>query len=417
MSTTPPLLPPAPHPPEHWARVRDEAARMLEEVPLYRKGPRPPLPPVADAPSVSAFLAQLPTVRKRDLRRGFPKSMVRASCDLKDAMGAGLVEIIATSGTTENRLQVLWEWAWWDPQEREAMRLNAQVREVMRDEFREAVLTTPVCGGSTCHIGNLTRFERTIDGMLFLNQTADPTHWTAAELDRMVEEWNDLRPDGVEADPAYLAALCRHVARAATGKRRLHSPKFVTLTYEQTTRAHRRAISSLIDSSLYSLYGATECGVLFMECTHGRLHHNTRHSHIELIDIGGGFGRVVVTTLGRTWMPLLRYELGDAVRVVDGKCACGREGGYQFARIEGRGDDCVGTVTPAVLDDAIDAAEPAVEGWQLTRDDDGWVLRVVGAPGAAAAAAATKLLDAPVAARTEAALLPEGSGKYRLVRP
>ena len=84
--------------------------------------------------AVAAWLASLPTIAKRDLRRGFPKSLVRKSCDLKDAMQKGLVEIIATSGTTENRLQVLWEWSWWDPQEREAMRLNARVAETMQAE-------------------------------------------------------------------------------------------------------------------------------------------------------------------------------------------------------------------------------------------------------------------------------------------
>src|SRR5438874_264815 len=79
-----------------------------------------------------------------------------------------------------------------------------------------------------------SRAERTIDGMLFLNQVADPTHWTDAELTRMLDEWNDLRPDGVEADPQYLGALCRHaVARGVT----MHAPLFATLTYEQTTRA------------------------------------------------------------------------------------------------------------------------------------------------------------------------------------
>src|SRR5262249_29633321 len=152
--------------------------------------------------------------------------MVRKSCDLKEAMQQGTVEIIATSGTTDNRLQVLWEWSWWDPQEREAMRLNARVAETMAPgcRFAEAVLTTAVCGGSTCHIGTLSRQERTIDGMLFLNQVADPSLWNDSELTRMVAEWNDLRPDGVEADPQYLAALCRH----ALGRQiALHAPAFV----------------------------------------------------------------------------------------------------------------------------------------------------------------------------------------------
>jgi phenylacetate-CoA ligase len=372
----------------------------------------------------------MPTIGKRDLRRGFPKSLVRKVHDLKEEMARGAVEIIATSGTTEDRLQVLWEWTWWDPQEREAMRYNRVIAEAMpadplaRSGFREAVLTTPVCGGSTCHVGNLPLSERTIDGMLFLNQVADPTHWNRSELDRMVGEWNDLRPDGVEADPAYLAALCRHAQ--ATGIA-MHSPKFVTLTYELPTRGHRRAIGRSIDSPLFALYGATEAGVLFMECEAGRLHHNVRHSHIELYEVGEGLGQVVVTTLGRAWMPLIRYTLSDVVRLEKGPCACGSDaGGYLLARVEGRGSDCIarpsGLVTPAMIDDVVDAAEPEAFAWQLAAEGGSHRLSLVGplagdGTGRKAADAVAHLLDTRVEPRVEAAILPEGSGKYRLVRP
>jgi phenylacetate-coenzyme A ligase PaaK-like adenylate-forming protein len=197
---------------------------------------------------------------------------------------------------------------------------------------------------------------------------------------------------------------------------KLHSPGFVTLTYELATRGHKRAIARVLDSPLFCLYGATEAGVLFMEDAGGVMVHNHRHSHIELLDAGHGLGRVVVTTLGRTWMPLLRYDLGDLVRLAPGDGP-----GYRFSRIEGRAGDCVaiegGVVTPAQLDDAIDAADAEISMWQLQRDGASWTLRVVGSSGEAAARAISPLVGAPVAARREAAILPEGSGKYRLVRP
>ena len=411
------------HTSAHWARVRAEVEQLVADVPLYAGRAASPDGEGDSPEAISAWLAAMPTVQKRDLRRGFPKSLVRRGTDLKAEMAKGAVEIIATSGTTENRLQVLWEWTWWDPQEREAMRLNRRIAELMpehRPSFREAVLTTPVCGGATCHVGNLSREERTIDGMLFLNQVADPTHWGPAELERMLAEWNDLRPDGVEADPAYLAALCRHAVRANV---QMHSPGFVTLTYELTTRGHKRAIRAALGAApLYALYGATETGVLFMECGDGRLHHNTRHSHIELVDVGHGRGRVLVTTLGRTWMPLLRYDLGDLVKVAEGPCSCGRDdGGYLLERVEGRTNDALlldaRLLTPAELDDAVDGASPQLEAWQLVREDGAFLLRTVGDGGGAAAEALSALLGATVQARSEAALLPEGSGKYRLVKP
>ena len=292
-------------------------------------------------------------------------------------MRAEQVTLLATSGTTSDRLQVIWEWSWWDPQEREAMRLNARIANAMRRaEYREAVLTTPACGAGTCHFGSQTAAERNIDGILFFNESADPTHWTDSECERMLREWCDFAPRGVEADPAYLAII----ARAALKRRvRLPSPEFITLTYETTTQAMRRDIGRAFDAPLYQLYGATEAGVLFMECEHGRLHPNERHSHVDLVPLPGRgrLARVLVTTLGRAWMPLLRYDIGDVVRLAESRdCPCGlKSDGPLLERVEGRQSDCTEvageTITPLLLDDAIHAAlgaESTLEQWQLAGD-------------------------------------------------
>ena len=265
----------------HWRRVGEETRRMVAEVPLYRDRREPP----ADPAKVDKWLAPVPPVGKRELRRGFPKALVREHQDLHAAMRNEQVTLLATSGTTSDRLQVIWEWSWWDPQEREAMRLNARIAKSMRSpKYREAVLTTPACGAGTCHFGSQTAAERNIDGILFFNESADPTHWTDVECDRMLREWCEFAPRGVEADPAYLAIIAR--AALARGMR-LPSPEFITLTYETTTRAMRRDIGRAFDAPVFQLYGATEAGVLFMECEYGRLHPNERHSHVDLVPRAG----------------------------------------------------------------------------------------------------------------------------------
>ena len=98
------------------------------------------------------------------------------------------------------------------------------------------------------------------DGMLFLNESADPSLWTDRDLKRMLDEWIAFAPRGIEADPVYLAMLAR--AALARGIR-LPAPDFITLTYETTTHAMRRDIRRAVDAPLYQLYGATEAGVLF----------------------------------------------------------------------------------------------------------------------------------------------------------
>jgi phenylacetate-coenzyme A ligase PaaK-like adenylate-forming protein len=405
----------------HWQRVGEETRRMVSEVPLYRDRPEPP----ADPDEVDRWLARLPAVGKRELRAGFPRSLLRAHQDLRAAMRAEQVTLLATSGTTTDRLQVIWEWSWWDPQEREAMRLNALVaRSMARPDYREAVLTTPACGAGTCHFGSQTAAERSIDGILFFNENLDPTHWSPRELERMLGEWRDFAPHGVEADPAYLA----HLGRAARARRlELPAPDFMTLTYETTTRAMRSDIARAFAAPAFQLYGATEAGVLFMECGHGRLHPNERHSHIDLVPLPGPgrLARVLVTTLGRAWMPLLRYDIGDVVRVAETReCACGLSSdGPLLERVEGRQSDCTevreATVTPLMLDDAIHAAlgaDTTLEQWQLTGDE----LLVVDAGASVTAARAAEavgaLLERRIRGEPVRAIVPEASGKYRLVK-
>jgi phenylacetate-CoA ligase len=394
---------------------------MVAEVPLYRDRPEPP----ADPTAVDRWLAQVPPVGKRELRRGFPKALVREHQDLSAAMRSDEVTLLATSGTTADRLQVIWEWSWWDPQEREAMRLNARIARAMgRPDYREAVLTTPACGAGTCHFGTQTAAERSIDGILFFNESADPTHWTAAECERMLHEWCEFAPRGVEADPAYLAIIAR--AALASGLR-LPSPDFITLTYETTTRAMRRDIARAFDAPVFQLYGATEAGVLFMECEQGLLHPNERHGHVDLVPLPGRgrLARVLVTTLGRAWMPLLRYDIGDVVRIAESRnCPCGLiSDGPLLERIEGRQSDCMTVegeaVTPLMLDDAIHAAlgpDATIEQWQLA-DDSLLVVDPAGGTSAAMAAEAVGVLLArPLRGERVAAIAPEASGKYRLVK-
>ena len=394
---------------------------MVAEVPLYRDRPQPP----ADPTDVVRWLARVPPVGKRELRRGFPKALVREHQDLHAAMRMEQVTLLATSGTTSDRLQVIWEWSWWDPQEREAMRLNARIARAMdRSDYREAVLTTPACGAGTCHFGSQTPAERSIDGILFFNESADPTHWTDGECERMLREWCEFAPRGVEADPAYLAIIAR--AALARGLR-VPSPEFITLTYETTTRAMRRDIGRAFDAPVFQLYGATEAGVLFMECEHGRLHPNERHSHVDLVPVPGSgrLARVLATTLGRAWMPLLRYDIGDVVRVAESRdCPCGMlSDGPLIERIEGRQSDCTSvgdeTVTPLMLDDAIHAAlgpDATLEQWQLAGDSVLVVDPRSETSAATAAEAVSAALARPIRGERVAAIAPEASGKYRLVK-
>jgi hypothetical protein len=135
--------------------------------------------------------------------------------------------------------------------------------------------------------------------------------------------------------------------------------------------------------------------------------------------------RVLVTTLGRAWMPLLRYDIGDVVRVAESRdCPCGlRSDGPLLDRVEGRLSDCTEvngeTITPLMVDDAIHGAlgpDATLEQWQLNGDS----LQVVD-PGSRdsaehAARAVGALFARSLRGEHVSAIAPEASGKYRLVK-
>jgi phenylacetate-CoA ligase len=93
---------------------------------------------------------------------------------------------------------------------------------------------------------------------------------------------------------------------------------------------------------LFSTYASTEMGAAFSECTaHEGNHLNEDLLFLEVIKEDGTeandqeSGEIVVTTLGATGSPLVRYKTGDIAKVYRTKCKCGRTS-PRLGRILGR---------------------------------------------------------------------------------
>ena len=92
---------------------------------------------------------------------------------------------------------------------------------------------------------------------------------------------------------------------------------------------------------LFDHSGMTEVGAVTFECLENPgtgLHVNENEFIAEAIDpvsgttvADGEIGELVLTNLGRTGSPLIRYRTGDQVRMSHHPCACGRA----FMRLEG----------------------------------------------------------------------------------
>jgi phenylacetate-CoA ligase len=415
---------------EHEARAESALRRAIAEIPFYLKRAGPPL---GARLSFAETLAKTPLLFKHQVRAALPKQWVPVGRDVKAELASGDLELVETSGSTDDRTRILWDKGWWLRQEERGMCTNSVVSRAIdgaHGAYREAILTTPACGLGVCHTGDLAFEERLDDRYLFLNMRPDPAFWKPEDMTRMIDEIERHHTVGLESDPVYLSTVARHATR--TG-REIDVRGFVTMTYSMTSAAHLRSVRRVIRVPLLQLYGASEVGVLFMEGDDERLHHCPWTTHVELLFSKSptpgarGVALVVVTTMDRIAQPLVRFVVGDLVQV-------DRQAPSRFTTVpplvsmEGRVQDAVlrpdgGLVTAGAIDRALAPLDGIAQYQVNQRKPDRVEVDVVAEKEARASlltdtrASLTLLLSGlDVSVRTVTAIHAEPSGKYRLVR-
>jgi phenylacetate-CoA ligase len=382
--------------------------------------------------SLDKRYAALPALTKKDLREHFPAGFIPCGRDLDRGLSAGEVEFAQTSGSTSDRVKLVFHSQWWEASECAAWGLNSHAMSVADGRHREAVLASPFCVGPGFSPRPLTVAERNLGRHLYVNQKANPATWTQSDIRRMVREINQYEPLALEGDPAYLAAFARRIARSGT---RIHQPRLIFLTYSFPSRLYRRQIRDVFSAPQISSYGSTETGHVFMECEAGRLHQNVEHCRVDFLPwlpaYGGPVrGGMLVTVFHNPWFAVLRFDIGDVARLDDrGPCPCGRDQGLTLAAIEGRLADVTfsGKGRAVTVDDldAMLAEVPGLDSWQLDLPRPGSLrLRILAAPDGAARARrrCAELLQGVygggqrVRVTVVRSLRPERSGKFRFTR-
>jgi phenylacetate-CoA ligase len=114
--------------------------------------------------------------------------------------------------------------------------------------------------------------------------------------------------------------------------------------------ATRERIEQAWGARVIDHHGLTEVGPVSFECWEapGGLHVNEGEFICEALDPvtaapvpDGTPGELVLTNLGRTASPVIRYRTGDIVVRASGRCACGRTWTRLEGGIRGRADDMV----------------------------------------------------------------------------
>ena len=169
----------------------------------------------------------------------------------------------------------------------------------------------------------------------------------AGNSKRQIKFITDFGTTALHAIPSYAVRLAEvfqeeGIDPASTTLRRL------VIGAEPHTDEQRRKIERLLNVKAYNSFGMTEMngpGVGF-ECTEQNGMHIWEDCYlIEIIDPetgdpvpDGEVGEMVLTTLDREMMPLIRYRTRDLTRILPGTCPCGRTH-VRIDRIKGRSDD------------------------------------------------------------------------------
>jgi len=152
-----------------------------------------------------------------------------------------------------------------------------------------------------------------------------------------------LRPDTAQQ---YVDALHRHNVKWGTGyavsfyllarfmlECKIPPPnlKAIVTTSEKLTPEMRTVMEQAYGCRVYEEYSTVENAIFASECEYGRLHVSPDVSITEILRpdgshcMPGEVGEVVVTSLSRTYQPLIRFRLGDMAMWDSEACPCGRQ--------------------------------------------------------------------------------------------
>lgn len=275
-------------------------------------------------------LRKIPFTTKQDLRDTYPFGI--ASVPLEKA-----TRLHSSSGTTGNPTVILHTQRDLDEWANAVARCLHMVGLRPSDVFQNSSGYGMFTGGLGFQYGA----ERL--GMLTVPAAAGNTK-------RQIKFMTDFGTTAVHAIPSYAARIYEVMEEMGIDPRRDTKLKTLIIGAEPHSEEQRRRIEEMLGVKAYNSFGMSEMcgpGVAF-ECTEQNgLHIWEDYYIVEIVDpetlepvAKGEVGELVLTTINREAMPLLRYRTRDLTRILPGECPCGRHH-KRLDRMKGRSDDMI----------------------------------------------------------------------------
>lgn len=176
----------------------------------------------------------------------------------------------------------------------------------------------------------------------------------------------------IAADPTWLVSLSEIAEKQGT-----FPLKLILAAGDRMTDVYRDYVERVWKAPVVLGYGSTEMGGgLGMECRERAGYHVDEFDILlEVIDPDPqGYGELVMTTLSRRTMPLIRYRVRDVTRFLDEPCRCGVTL-RRIARIRGRRDEMVvmgaGNMHPEIFERVLHDVQGVSDRWQVAVRQEG----------------------------------------------
>jgi phenylacetate-CoA ligase len=208
----------------------------------------------------------------------------------------------------------------------------------------------------------------------------------AAPFDQVLRAVADVQPTHLVG----YASVIGRLARAATADELHVRPVRVSTNSEPLTEEDREAIDTAWSAPLHNLWGSTEIGVQAVGCSQGEgLHICEDEVILDRVDSAGRrvgrdepAERTLATGLAGRAFPVIRYDLGDEVTLLPGRCPCGSSM-LRVGDVAGRRDDDFryGTrMVPASAFRHVLGTDPLISEYQVRQTPTGADVHVVGSP-------------------------------------
>ena len=273
-------------------------------------------------------LRKIPFTTKQDLRDTYPFGM--ASVPLEQC-----TRLHSSSGTTGNPTVILHtdkdidEWA--NQVARNLWMVGLRPNDVFQNSSGYGMFT----GG----LGFQNGAEKL--GMLTVPAAAGNSL-------RQIKFIKDFGTTAIHAVPSYLGRLKEVMDQEGVDPRRDTKLRVFAIGAEPHSEEQRKRIEEMFGVKAYNSFGMSEmCGPgVGFECKEQNgLHFWEDYYIVEIVDPetlepvpDGEIGELVLTSLCREAMPLLRYRTRDLTRVLGRSCPCGRNH-IRLDRMRGRSDD------------------------------------------------------------------------------